>query len=82
MERSVLLATAGKIDELEIPGVKFTSAVSPAPVSVKENEKAYILSILRQCNFRVAGKGGAAELLDLPPTTLFSKIKKLGITKT
>jgi transcriptional regulator with GAF, ATPase, and Fis domain len=52
------------------------------PMSVKENEKAYILSILRQCKFKVAGKGGAAELLNLPPTTLFSKIKKLGITKT
>ena len=83
MERSVLLATAGKIDGLEIPGAKNPTAVSAAPpVSVKENEKAYITSILRQCNFRVAGKGGAAELLDLPPTTLFSKIKKLGITKT
>ena len=83
MERSVLLATAGKIDELEIPGSKDTPAVSPAPpASVKENEKAYILSILRQCKFRVAGKGGAAELLNLPPTTLFSKIKKFGITKS
>ena len=83
MERAVLLATAGKIQELEIPGAKDTPvSSSAAPVSVKENEKAYILSILRQCNFKVAGKGGAAELLDLPPTTLFSKIKKLGITKT
>jgi DNA-binding NtrC family response regulator len=83
MERSVLLATAGTIDELPMPAAKDTSAVSSAtPISVKENEKAYILSILKQCNFRVAGKGGAAELLDLPPTTLFSKIKKLGITKS
>ena len=87
VERAVLLATAGTIDGFAIPDSKGPVAGSavvgiPTPLSVKENEKAYILSVLRQCNFRVAGKGGAAELLDLPPTTLFSKIKKLGITKT
>jgi len=42
-------------------------------------EKEYILSVLKQCNFKIAGKGGAAELLNLPPTTLHSKMKKLGI---
>jgi transcriptional regulator with GAF, ATPase, and Fis domain len=42
-------------------------------------ERDYILSVLKQCNFKVAGKGGAAEILNLPPTTLHSKIKKLGI---
>ena len=82
MERSVLLATAGSIDQFSIPvAVDSPRDISATPISIKENEKAYILSILRQCKFRVAGRGGAAELLDLPPTTLFSKIKKLGITK-
>jgi DNA-binding NtrC family response regulator len=83
MERAVLLATTGTINELTIPEAKQTAAISSTtPLSVKENEKAYLLSILRQCQFKVAGKGGAAELLNLPPTTLFSKIKKLGITKS
>lgn len=83
VERAVLLATAGRIDGLAIPETKgMITSGDGMPVSVKENEKAYILSILKQCNFRVAGKGGAAELLNLPPTTLFSKIKKFGITKT
>jgi two-component system, NtrC family, response regulator HydG len=42
-------------------------------------ERDYILSVLKQCNFKIAGKGGAAEILNLPATTLHSKIKKLGI---
>ena len=82
IERSILLSTNGKIDDLEIPGFKeIPAVVSTNPLSVKEHEKAYILSILKQCKYKVAGKGGAAELLNLPPTTLFSKIKKLGINK-
>jgi len=30
----------------------------------------------------IAGKSGAAELLDLPPSTLRSKMKKLGIERS
>ena len=47
--------------------------------TLEEMERNYILSVLKQCNFKVAGKGGAAKILNLPATTLHSKIKKLGI---
>jgi hypothetical protein len=30
---------------------------------------------------RVSGPGGAAEILGLPPTTLESRMKKLGIAR-
>jgi DNA-binding NtrC family response regulator len=51
----------------------------PHTKTLEEMEREYILSVLKQCNFRIAGKGGAAEILNLPPTTLHSKMKKLGI---
>lgn len=38
-----------------------------------------IQSMIRMCNGRVRGAGGAAQLLKLPPTTLQSKLKKFGI---
>jgi transcriptional regulator with GAF, ATPase, and Fis domain len=44
-------------------------------------EKDHIIEVLRRCNGKVSGPGGAAELLDLPPNTLVAKIKKLGIVK-
>jgi len=44
-------------------------------------QRAYILYTLRKCQWRVSGKGGAAELLDLKPTTLYAKIRKLKIRK-
>ncbi len=44
-------------------------------------EKTHIEKILNRTHWRIRGEGGAAKLLDMKPTTLHSKIKKLGITK-
>lgn len=51
-------------------------------LSLEANERAYILSTLKKTNGKIGGEDGAARLLDLPPTTLHSKMKKLGIKKT
>jgi formate hydrogenlyase transcriptional activator len=42
-------------------------------------ERWHIMSVLQRTGWRVAGKGGAAEALGLKRTTLYSKMKKLGI---
>ena len=39
----------------------------------------HILTALKKCNGKISGKGGAAELLRIPPSTLSSKMKRLGI---
>lgn len=44
-------------------------------------EREYILSVLKRTNGRIRGAGGAAEILNLKPTTLESRIEKLGIKK-
>jgi DNA-binding NtrC family response regulator len=47
----------------------------------RERERANVLSALRQANFRISGKGGAAELLGINAGTLASRLKALGIDK-
>lgn len=47
----------------------------------QQTEKDHIISILKKANGRIRGKGGAAELLNLKPTTLESRMMKLGIRK-
>jgi len=49
--------------------------------NMQRSEKEYICSILKKTNGRIRGKGGAAELLNQKPTTLESRIAKLGIKK-
>ncbi len=46
-----------------------------------DTEREYIMNILRKANGRIRGEGGAAQLLNLKPTTLESKMLKLGIKK-
>ncbi len=48
---------------------------------LKALQKKNILAALKQANWRVSGKGGAAELLGIRPTTLNDRIKTFGIKK-
>jgi DNA-binding NtrC family response regulator len=47
----------------------------------RETEREYIISILKKAKGRIRGVNGAAELLNIKPTTLESKMAKLGIKK-
>jgi transcriptional regulator with GAF, ATPase, and Fis domain len=52
-------------------------AVTAMAGSLDEAERTIILQALEQCNWRIRGSTGAAALLDVKPTTLESRIKKL-----
>lgn len=50
-------------------------------LSMQDLERKHILKVLDLTSWRVSGKGGAAEILDLKPTTLEARMKKLGIER-
>ena len=84
IERSVLLAKGTIIEDIVLPAIsKMSNSISEDfhTKTIHENEREYIITILKKCNGKVWGIGGAAEVLNLPPTTLMSKMKKLGIRK-
>lgn len=47
--------------------------------TLNQMERNYIEEVLRHTNGLIAGKGGAAEILDLPASTLRHRMKKLGL---
>ncbi len=59
--------------------------LGPPEVSEASNleniERSHLLKVLEKTNWRIAGKGGAAEALGLKRTTLQSLMKRLGITR-
>jgi formate hydrogenlyase transcriptional activator len=61
------------------------SPTPPSPpeqsLNLGELERAHILKVLDQTNWRIYGDGGAAQLLGLNPETLRSRIRKLGIRR-
>jgi PAS domain S-box-containing protein len=48
---------------------------------MKALQKKNLLAALKQSNWRVSGKGGAAELLGVRPTTLADRLRTFGIRK-
>jgi len=85
IERSVLLSQTSIIDEnfLDVPNSDYELDSNRKQVikTIAENERDYIMEVLKKCDGKIAGEGGAAELLGIPATTLSSKIKKLGIKR-
>ena len=83
IERSMLMATGTQITGIEIPTVPMSPNTLPDESgkmkTMEEMERDHIMSILKMCNGKIFGPGGAAEILNIPSTTLNSKIKKLGI---
>jgi formate hydrogenlyase transcriptional activator len=58
-----------------------TRGPTAIPVTLEEVERKYIREVLKRVHWRISGKGGAAEILGLRPTTLHSRMKKLGISR-
>jgi formate hydrogenlyase transcriptional activator len=57
-------------------------APGPRPIeTLKAAARTHILKALEACRWQVSGKGGAAELLGLRPSTLDFRMKKPGITR-
>jgi two-component system, NtrC family, response regulator HydG len=85
IQRNIVLAKGGIIETLEMPVSKRTPSSTLSNQNgfktIIENERDHILAVLESCNWKVAGKGGAAEILDINVNTLNSRMKKLGIEK-
>tara|TARA_R110000868_G_scaffold409765_2_gene695960 strand:+ start:19950 stop:21896 length:1947 start_codon:yes stop_codon:yes gene_type:complete len=85
IERSVLTSKSLVIQDLRFTNIlndkDFDNGDKLRIKTIQENEREYIISILKKCNGRIWGARGAAELLNIPPSTLKSKMIKLGIKK-
>jgi transcriptional regulator with GAF, ATPase, and Fis domain len=94
VERAMIRSRSGTI-ELDLQNIPGNTTLSfPAfraregvPVEVLpeaemiKRQRENIIAALRQTNWKVHGPGGAAELLGIKPTTLASRIKKMGLER-
>ncbi|MGQ9371449.1 sigma 54-interacting transcriptional regulator [Azospirillum sp. ST 5-10] len=89
MERAAILAQSGRIAlDLPEPGAEAAPAPEPSGAALlaieterdrRARERANLLAALEAAGGKVSGAGGAAALLGLPPTTVTSRAKALGI---
>ena len=81
IERSVIL-NDDIISDVHLPQIGSRGDNTNRTIkTIEDNEREYILSVLKKCKGKKAGADGAAVLLGVPVSTLNSKIKRLGITK-
>ncbi len=64
------------------PSLEEKSPGAPSPQSIDQVERGHILAVLMQTNWRIEGSDGAAALLNLNPSTLRSRMKKLGVRRS
>ena len=89
IERAIIISQNGTINwHAIIPNHAITEKnIQPVQDNIltskqlNDLEKENILKALRLTKWKISGKNGAAELLKLPPTTLASRIKALGIER-
>ncbi len=93
-ERALILAQKGVL-HFDLPDAELAEtsqapqAAQPETGSVEilteaellQREKQNLVAALNKANWKVHGEGGAAELLGVKPTTLISRIKKLGLKR-
>jgi transcriptional regulator with GAF, ATPase, and Fis domain len=95
IERAVILAQSGTLQfDTSLGGISPAEPTPPAtpspggPPSPILNEtqrlqrdRDNVLAALRQAGWKIHGVDGAAELLGLSPSTLISRMKKLGVKR-
>ncbi len=81
LERAMVLARGDELD-VALPGdVRGPTRPGAAVLTYQAAAERCIRAALEAAGGRVYGPGGAAELLELRPTTLQSKMRKLGIKR-
>jgi transcriptional regulator with GAF, ATPase, and Fis domain len=77
VERAVIVANGPRVS-LDLP---HTTATPARGMALNDVEREHILEVLKLKAWRIRGANGAASILGLKPTTLESRMKKLGIRK-
>ena len=79
IERAMILSHGAKLYVKLSNAALRPVAVRATAGSLDEAELTIIRQAVEQCNWRIRGSNGAAALLKMKPTTLESRIKKLGL---
>jgi transcriptional regulator with GAF, ATPase, and Fis domain len=78
VERAMIVATGS---QLAIPVPTGTPAARQCSSKLIDVQKEHIRGVLEAARWRIRGAGGAADQLGLRPTTLETRMAKLGLTR-
>jgi len=79
IERAIILSP-GPVLRLDPAFAGPARRAEPAE-RIDDVERAHLVRVLERCHWRISGAGNAAEVLGLRPSTLRSRLKKLGVAR-
>jgi DNA-binding NtrC family response regulator len=80
VERAVIIATGPRLT-IELPTLSATAVAEHSSTALVDITRDHIVAMLERARWRVRGAGGAADLLGMNPSTLESRMVKLGIAR-
>jgi DNA-binding NtrC family response regulator len=92
IERATIFAQGGALDfDLPVTGLDLTSfgledgslveSGYLTDAEMRRRERENLFNVLRKTDWKIKGVDGAAELLGLKPSTLISRIEKMGLKR-
>ena len=94
IERAVILARGGPL-HFDLPSANASRPVLSSPsfpgaeggleylteVEMHNRERDNLIAVLTKAGWRIKGADGAAEILGIKPTTMLSRMKKMGLKR-
>jgi transcriptional regulator with GAF, ATPase, and Fis domain len=83
VQRALILSSGRRfvLPELGKLGISTARPSEDGSTTLEDAEKRHILKVLNRTGWRIYGPLGAAKMLAIKPTTLSSRLKKLGIKR-
>jgi formate hydrogenlyase transcriptional activator len=81
IERAMIVST-GETLQFDPTWLNTPAATGAASASLADRERQTIVDAIERCGGRIYGPRGAAALLGVKPTTLYGKMRKLGIERS
>ena len=82
IERAIITSRGNKLNIGNWLTTKSRKPKKEDFLSLEAIQKKHIVEVLKHTNWKVSGTGGAAEILGMRPTTLYSRMDKLEIKRS
>ena len=81
IERAVILSNDEKLILPNFESSSKEKLISSTDLTLDDVQRMHIVKVLKKCKWKIDGPGGASDLLEIKPSTLRDRMKKLGIKK-
>jgi len=81
LQRAIILSRESVLAGIDLSTSNLDAASTPENSTLTEVERRHIVRVLSATRWRIEGSAGAAQVLGLKPSTLRSRMMKLGIAR-